>query len=132
MIRVAIMALAALLVLAFLYLTLVLNWTYSEGERSGTILKFSKKGWLCKTWEGELAMSMVAGGAVPGDNAGISTNVWYFTVRDDQVAQQVSQANATSAANGRKVVVYYREHRGIPTSCFGDTPYFVDSVRVEK
>lgn len=110
--------LAALGVVALLiagYLLLVLNWSYSEGERSGVLQKFSKKGWLVKTWEGELAMTTVPG---------VAPVIWNFTVRDDAAAQQVS------AALGRSVVVHYSEHRGLPGTLFGETQHFVDSVRV--
>jgi hypothetical protein len=97
------------------YFVFVLNWSYSEGERSGVLQKFSKKGWLIKTWEGELAMTTVPG---------VAPVIWNFTVRDDTAAQQVS------AALGRSVVVHYTEHRGLPGNLFGETQYFVDSVRV--
>jgi hypothetical protein len=96
------------------YAAFVLNWSYSEGERSGVLQKFSKKGWLIKTWEGELAMTTVPG---------VAPVIWNFTVRDDAAAQQVS------AGLGQSVVVHYTEHRGLPGNLFGETQYFVDSVR---
>ncbi len=89
-------------------------WSYSEGERAGYVQKFSKKGWLCKTWEGELAMV-----AVPGSNP----EKFFFTVRDDAVAQHVNQTM------GQRVSLSYQQHKGLPTTCFGDTEYFVNSVR---
>ncbi len=92
-----------------------LNWAYSEGERAGVLQKFSHKGWLCKTWEGEIAMTTVPG---------VAPVMWSFTVRDDQVAKGMSEAV------GKRVVLHYAEHRGVPTSCFGDTPYFVDKVTI--
>ena len=100
-----------------LYGFAALHWSYSQGERAGTLQKFSHKGWLCKTWEGEL-MQPTAPGVAP--------TVWTFTVRDDDVARQVN------LGLGRRVVLRYQEHRGVPTSCFGDTPYFVVSVRLER
>lgn len=100
-----------------IYTVSVLNWAYSEGERAGYIQKFSKKGWFCKTWEGELALSTVPG---------VAPTLWNFTVRDDATARQIN------LALGRRVVVYYEEHRGIPSTCFGETSYFVDSVRIVK
>ena len=105
------------LVLFALYTWSALTWSYSTGERAGYIQKFSNKGWLCKTWEGELALSTVPG---------VAPTLWYFTVRNAATARQVS------IANGRRVIMYYREHKGIPSSCFGDTNYFVDSVRIVK
>ncbi len=104
-------------VLFALYTWSSLTWSYSTGERAGYVQKFSRKGWLCKTWEGELALSTVPG---------VAPTMWYFTVRTEATARQVS------IANGRRVIAYYREHKGIPSSCFGDTSYFVDSVRIVK
>jgi hypothetical protein len=109
----AVLGIVALLIAG--YLLVVLTWSYSEGERSGVLQKFSKKGWLIKTWEGELAMTTVPG---------VAPVIWNFTVRDDAAAQQVS------AALGRPVVVHYREHRGLPGTLFGETSYFVDGVRI--
>lgn len=103
------------LLLFSLYAGLTLKWSYSTGVRAGILQKFSDKGWVCKTWEGELAMTTVPG---------VAPVLWSFTVRDNAVAQQIS------AALGRRVVLHYHEHRGVPTKCFGDTPYFVDSVAV--
>jgi hypothetical protein len=108
-------ALAVLVLLGAGYVLLVLNWSYSEGERSGVLQKFSKKGWLIKTWEGELAMTTVPG---------VAPVIWNFTVRDDAAAQQVS------ASLGRSVVVHYTEHRGLPGTLFGETQHFVDGVRI--
>jgi hypothetical protein len=98
-----------------LYLALVLGWSYSDGERAGILQKFSRKGWVCKTYEGELAMSVVPG---------VAPTIWEFSVRDDRVVPQLG------AAIGRRVVLHYAEHRGVPTNCFGHTDYFVDSVAI--
>jgi hypothetical protein len=97
------------------YTAVTLNWSYSEGQRSGVLQKFSRKGWVCKTWEGELAMST---------QPGIAPVIWSFSARSDAAVRQLS------IAIGRRVVLYYQEHRGIPTRCFGETPYFVDSLRI--
>lgn len=97
-----------------LYIVVMLNWSYSVGERAGILQKFSRKGWICKTYEGELAMSIVPG---------VTPTIWYFTVRDHEVARRVNETL------GRRVVLHYREHLGLPR-CFGDTPNFLDSVRV--
>jgi hypothetical protein len=98
-----------------LYLALVLGWSYSDGERAGILQKFSRKGWVCKTYEGELAMSVVPG---------VAPTIWEFSVRDERVVPRLS------AAIGRRVVLHYAEHRGVPTNCFGHTDYFVDSVAI--
>lgn len=100
-----------------LYTVIVFQWSYSEGQRAGYIQKFSRKGWLCKTWEGELAVTTVPG---------VAPEIWYFSVRRAAAAQQMN------IALGRRAVLYYREHRGLPTTCFGDTRYFVDSLHVVK
>ena len=98
-----------------LYVGGVFAFSYSEGERAGILQKFSRKGWVCKTYEGELAMSIVPG---------VTPTIWEFSVRDERVIP------ALTAAIGRRVVLHYKEHRGIPTNCFGHTPYFVDSVSI--
>jgi hypothetical protein len=103
------------LLLFTLYVGLAFTWAYSDGERAGILQKFSRKGWLCKTYEGELAMSIVPG---------VTPTIWEFTVRDEAVVPHLN------AALGRRVVLHYTEHRGIPTSCFGHTGYYVDSVAV--
>ena len=103
------------LLLFSLYAGLTLQWSYSTGVRAGILQKFSDKGWICKTWEGELAMTTVPG---------VAPTLWAFTVRDEAVANRVA------GALGKRVVLHYREHRGVPTQCFGDTPYFVDSIAV--
>src|SRR5215813_5111834 len=106
------------LILAFAGFTwLTLHWSYSDGERAGYLQKFSRKGWVCKTYEGELAMTTVPG---------VAPTIWSFSVRDDKVAAQISEAI------GKKVALHYTEHRGIPSSCFGETNYFVDSVIVQQ
>ncbi len=107
-----------LLVPAILFATytlLVLSWSYSTGERAGFVQKFSNKGWVCKTWEGELAMV-----SMPGT----MSEKFYFTVRDDAVAAKI---NATL---GKKVSITYAQHIGVPTSCFGETGYYVSDIRV--
>ena len=96
-----------------LYAWFTLSWSYSTGERAGYLQKFSERGWLCKTWEGEILMATMPG-AIP--------ERFPFTVREQAVARQLS------AAIGQRVVLTYAQHKGIPTSCFGDTEYFVEKV----
>jgi hypothetical protein len=93
---------------------LTLNWSYSEGERTGYVQKFSRKGWLCKTWEGEIAMVTMPG-AIP--------DKFEFSVRDDAVAAQIN------ALAGRRVVLSYAQHKFVPTSCFAETEYYVSGAR---
>ena len=109
---------ASLLVLALLaaaYFWAALSWSYSSGERAGWVQKFSHKGWICKTWEGELALV-----SLPGS----TTEKFYFTVHDDTVAQ------AVKAATGKRVTLHYEEKVGLPTSCFGETRHFVSNVTI--
>ncbi|HKI06637.1 MAG TPA: hypothetical protein VKK31_31965 [Thermoanaerobaculia bacterium] len=96
-----------------LYVWLALNFDYSEGERAGYVQKFSRKGWLCKTWEGELAMVNLPG-AMP--------ELFHFSVRDDTVAKSLNESL------GQRVRLHYEQHKGIPTACFGETEYFVTQV----
>ena len=98
-----------------LWTWLTLWWAYSDGERAGVLQKFSRKGWVCKTEEGEIAQYLVAG---------ISPQMWLFSVRDKTIAAQLDQAV------GHRVQLHYTEHPGVPTSCFADTRYFVDRVTV--
>jgi hypothetical protein len=110
---IALVLLSPILVLG-LYTIVVLNWSYSDGDRSGYLQKFSRRGWVCKTYEGELAMSTVPG---------VAPTIWTFSVRDKAVARKLNEHL------GQKVVLHYAEHRGVPTTCFGTTDYYVDSVR---
>jgi len=97
------------------YTWVTLHYSYSWGERSGYVQKISKRGWLCKTWEGELAMTTVPGTA---------PQIFQFSIRDDAVAHRVEQSA------GRRVALSYQQHKGVPSSCFGDTEYFVTGVRI--
>ena len=98
-----------------LWVTTTLAYTYSSGTRTGYNQKLSRKGWVCKTWEGELAMV-----AVPGS----MPEKFYFTVRNDSIAGLIN------TALGKRVALTYRQHVGVPTSCFGDTEYYVGDVKV--
>ena len=95
------------------YTWLMLHWSYSSGERAGYVQKLSRKGWVCKTWEGEIALV-----SMPGTVA----EKFAFSVRDDAVAAQINQSIGT------RVTLDYEQHVGLPTSCFGETEYFVTRV----
>jgi len=108
--------LIALVVIALLvagYFYAALSWSYSAGERAGWVQKVSLKGWLCKTWEGELALVSLPGSSVEKFN---------FTIRDEAVAKQVM------AITGKRVSLHYEEKVGLPTTCFGETRYYVTGV----
>ena len=108
--KVAGLLVLALIVLAAGYVMVVLNWSYSKGERVGYVQKFSEKGWLYKTWEGELQMLPVPG-AIP--------EKFLFSVRDKALIGKIN------SSMGKKVAVTYEQHKGIPTTCFGESEYFV-------
>jgi len=112
-IRAAFILALAVVAIAAGYVLVVMNWSYSTGERAGWVQKFSSKGWLCKTWEGEMAMV-----SMPGS----TSEKFYFTVWDDDVAQQINKVM------GKRVSLHYEEKVGIPTSCFGETRYYVTKV----
>ena len=97
------------------YIWLMLNWSYSRGERAGWVQKLSEKGYICKTWEGEMAIVTMPG-SVP--------EKFLFTVRDDGVADKIR------AVMGKRVALDYEEHIGLIVSCFGDTGHFVKDVKV--
>ena len=98
-----------------LYLWGALSWNYSSGERAGWVQKFSKKGWICKTWEGELAMITMPGSA---------QEKFFFTVWDEAIARQINEAM------GKRVSLHYDEKVGLPTTCFGETRHWVNKVTV--
>ena len=108
----AFIGVVVLAVAAWVWLTL--SWSYSEGERAGYVQKFSHKGWLCKTWEGEIAMVTMPG-AIP--------DRFEFSVRDDVTATKIN------GLAGKRVVLSYEQHKFVPTNCFGETEYFVSGAR---
>jgi hypothetical protein len=98
-----------------LWVTVALNFSYSSGERAGIVQKLSNKGWVCKTWEGELSMA---------NGANVMPEKFQFSVRDEQVAATIN------ASLGRQVKLSYEQHLGVPTKCFGETDYFITKVDV--
>lgn len=107
--------LVLLIALPALYFWAMWGWSYSSGERAGWVQKLSHKGWLCKTWEGELALVSMPGAAA---------EKFLFTVHDEATAEAINQVM------GRRVSLHYEEKVGLPTSCFGETRHFVTAVRV--
>ena len=104
-----------------LWTWLTLAWAYAEGERAGVLQKFVRRGWICKTQEGEIAL-YYGGSQYMG--AGTSPQLWDFSVRDKSVAADLTKAV------GHRVQLHYTEHPGIPTACFAETRYLVDRVTV--
>ncbi len=117
MVRVIVtVAVAVIIVLAgFTWFTL--HWSYADGERAGYVQKLSRKGWICKTWEGEMAMVTMPGTV---------SDKFNFTVPDEAVANKIN------VSVGKRVALHYEQHKWIPTSCFGETEYFVIGVRVTE
>ena len=107
-------ALAIMILLPSAYIWVVMHWSYSSGERAGYIQKFSKKGWLCKTWEGEISMVVLPGS---------TSEKFAFTVSDEAVAEKINRTI------GKRVALGYEQHRGLPSSCLGETEYFVTEVK---
>lgn len=111
-------AIAGLILIPALVFTIwagiALSYSYSSGERVGYVQKLSRKGWLCKTWEGELQLSNIPGSA---------PILFQFTVRSDSLARVIERLA------GKRVAIHYEQHVGVPTTCFGETEYFVTSVR---
>jgi hypothetical protein len=97
-----------------IYTWIALSWSFSKGERAGYIQKLSKSGWVCKTWEGEMAMVTMPG-AIP--------DKFLFSVWDEKVAERINKFA------GKRVALVYEQHKGLPTSCFGDTEYFIVDVK---
>jgi hypothetical protein len=114
-IKIGLLLLVVAVALCAGYMMIVLNWSYSKGERIGYVQKFSEKGWLCKTWEGELQMLPVPG-AVP--------EKFIFSVRDRAVIEKFH------SSQGKKISLSYEQHKGIPTNCFGESEYFAVGVKI--
>ncbi len=98
-----------------LYTWGALKWVYSSGERVGYVQKLSEKGFVCKTFEGELVLV-----SMPGTQA----EKFFFTVKNKEVTDKINESI------GKRVSLTYEEHKGIPSSCFGETSYFVQAVKV--
>lgn len=109
--------LIALVLLPAAWFWIAWQWSYSSGERAGWVQKFSHKGWLCKTWEGELSLVSMPGAA---------PEKFEFTVHDEATAQQITKAM------GQRVALHYEQKVGLPTSCFGETRYFVTGITVAE
>lgn len=103
------------IILFGLYTWASLSWVYSSGERAGYVQKFSLKGYMCKTWEGEIVLV-----SMPGTQA----EKFSFTVKDAATAKKVNDSL------GKRVKLHYEEHKGVPTSCFGETPFYVNEIQV--
>ncbi len=112
----AVLFLVVLPLAAFaLWVTVALNFSYADGERAGFVQKLSNKGWVCKTWEGELALA---------NGPNVMPEIFKFTVRDDKVAASINNSL------GKQVKLSYEQHKGVPTQCFGETEYFVTAIEV--
>lgn len=112
--KLLLISIAMLPVLVFAVWSIVtLNWTYSEGPRPGYVQKIARKGFVCKTWEGIMYPEL----------AGFRADSFQFTVRNDSIAHLLQNMI------GKHVSLEYQQHIGVPTSCFGDSQYFIVGVR---
>jgi hypothetical protein len=117
-----ILAIVTVVIVAGLGITLaIFGYHYSEGNRVGIVVKFSKKGFVFKTYEGELNM----GGVNPMPGNTIANNIWVFSVPKEDVAQKLMKLE------GQKVSLHYNEVIK-PMPWQGDTKYFVDGVEIIK
>ena len=115
--KLLVLVLVMLPVVAFaLWSVATLNWTYSEGVRPGYVQKVAKKGYICKTWEGVLYT----------DLKGFRSDSFQFTVRSDSIAHLLQ------SLSGRQVSLDYQQHVNVPSSCFGESEYFVSGVHELK
>lgn len=114
-VKIAALLILTVVVLCTGYVMIVLNWSFSKGDRVGYIQKFSEKGWLCKTWEAELQMLPIPG-ALP--------EKFLFSVRDKELISRIN------SSMGKKIALSYEQHKGIPTTCFGESEYFAVDVKV--
>jgi len=114
-IKISLLLIVIVVLLCIGYIKVVFMWSYSKGERIGYVQKFSEKGWLCKTWEGELQMLPVPG-AIP--------EKFLFSVRDKAVIARIN------SSQGKKVSLSYEQHKGIPTNCFGESEYYAVDAKI--
>lgn len=110
---------SATVILGVIIFFLVCNFNYSDGKRAGVLVKFSRKGFVMKTYEGDLNL----GGVNPMPGNTIANNIWKFSVNDKKVAQQLMELE------GQKVKLHYKQKLKI-MPWQGDTPYLVDAVSV--
>lgn len=106
-----------IILVVFIYFKYVFD--YSKGYRAGLLQKFSEKGIVFKTYEGEMILSSVQSNT----NVAIASEKFLFSVSRDEVARQMEQIQ------GKNVVVHYREKKGV-LPWVGESRYIVDSVRV--
>lgn len=107
------LALVVILVLIGFYTWASLSFSYSSGEKVGYVQTLAKSGWFCKTWEGEIYLI---------SQIGVQPEKFRFSVRDEKIAEQIT------AELGKKVSIHYNQHIGVPSSCFGETEFFVDKI----
>ncbi|HVF80514.1 MAG TPA: hypothetical protein VM884_01195 [Flavisolibacter sp.] len=119
--RILTIILLVLLLGAALFIWWRYYYTYSDGFRSGLLQKFSRRGTMFKTNEGEMILSSVRGNA----NVPLASEKFYFSVTDDSVAQKLMNFQ------GRSITVGYKE-KNSAVFWRGDSQYIVDSVRIEQ
>lgn len=109
-------AAVGMLVVGILYMVWC-NWTYSQGTRTGVLIKISQKGYVFKTEEGQLNL----GGFSTGESDGLIGNIWNFSMKDESIYRELEKLE------GKKVTLKYKEiNKSMPWQ--GDTNYFVYGV----
>jgi hypothetical protein len=109
---------ALILIVTAIFIYWKYFYTFSDGYRAGLLQKFSHKGNIIKTYEGEMILSSVSSNA----NVAIASEKFYFSVTDKNLAQQLD------TIQGRMVIVHYKQKNGV-LFWHGDTEYLVDSVK---
>jgi hypothetical protein len=94
-------------------------FTYSDGYRAGMLQKFSRKGTIFKTYEGEMILSSVQS----NKNVALASEKFLFSVSNKAIAGQLEQMQ------GKTIVVHYTEkNNALPWR--GDSRYVVSSVKL--
>jgi hypothetical protein len=106
------------LVISAIFVYVKYFYTYSDGYRAGLLQKFSHKGNLIKTYEGEMILSSVTGNS----NVAIASEKFYFSVTDKKLADQLD------TIQGQMVIVHYLQKNGT-LFWHGESPYLVDEVK---
>ncbi|HHM21630.1 MAG TPA: hypothetical protein ENJ20_06360 [Bacteroidetes bacterium] len=112
---------AGLITIGIIGFFLWANYTYSEGTRSGNLIKISKKGYIFKTYEGQLKLGGID---LQNEEEGLS-DTWSFSVKNINIVRQLEKLQ------GEKVILRYKEiNKAMPWQ--GDTNYFVTDVEQKE
>lgn len=96
-------------------------YTYSEGYRAGLLQKFSSKGTIFKTYEGEMILSSISSSR----DIAIASEKFYFTLTNKNLVRSFD------TLQGENVIVHYKQKNGI-LFWRGDSDYLVDSISIRN